>query len=297
MQAIQIAVRMVGRHRRRGASCRRRPGRTSPPRSASPARTPVAVPHALRQCRLDARPRPTVRRRRPSAPRRSSSTRPPTRPAGRRRADELRAILDFARERGLWIIADEVYHRFYYAGRALAVLLRRRRAGRPHPLRQHLLQELGDDRLADRLAVGAAGARPGHREPDPVFDLRRRRLHAARGDGRPRRGRRLHRACRSSAPAPAATSSAPALPPPAASASPSRTAPSICSSPSTASPTRASSASAWSTRPMSASRRATPSARRAGGSCASASPRAEQMESDARSRHGSCAATRVHRSA
>jgi aspartate/methionine/tyrosine aminotransferase len=30
--------------------------------------------------------------------------------------DELRAILDFARRRGLWIVADEVYHRFFYAG-------------------------------------------------------------------------------------------------------------------------------------------------------------------------------------
>jgi aspartate/methionine/tyrosine aminotransferase len=30
--------------------------------------------------------------------------------------EELQAILDFARKRGLWIIADEVYHRFYYAG-------------------------------------------------------------------------------------------------------------------------------------------------------------------------------------
>ena len=30
--------------------------------------------------------------------------------------DELRAILDFARARGLFIIADEVYHRFYYGG-------------------------------------------------------------------------------------------------------------------------------------------------------------------------------------
>ncbi len=29
---------------------------------------------------------------------------------------ELRAILDFARERGLWIIADEIYGRFYYDG-------------------------------------------------------------------------------------------------------------------------------------------------------------------------------------
>ena len=29
--------------------------------------------------------------------------------------DELRAILTFARGRGLWIIADEVYHRYFYA--------------------------------------------------------------------------------------------------------------------------------------------------------------------------------------
>jgi len=31
-------------------------------------------------------------------------------------ADELRALLAFARHRGLWIIADEVYHRFHYDG-------------------------------------------------------------------------------------------------------------------------------------------------------------------------------------
>lgn len=30
--------------------------------------------------------------------------------------DELRAVLDFARSRGLWIIADEVYNRFVYDG-------------------------------------------------------------------------------------------------------------------------------------------------------------------------------------
>jgi len=30
--------------------------------------------------------------------------------------DELRAILEFARKRVLWIVADEVYHRFFYAG-------------------------------------------------------------------------------------------------------------------------------------------------------------------------------------
>jgi aspartate/methionine/tyrosine aminotransferase len=30
--------------------------------------------------------------------------------------DTLRAILNFARKRGLWIIADEIYSRFYYSG-------------------------------------------------------------------------------------------------------------------------------------------------------------------------------------
>jgi len=30
--------------------------------------------------------------------------------------DELQAILDFARQKGLWIIADEIYGRFYYDG-------------------------------------------------------------------------------------------------------------------------------------------------------------------------------------
>jgi aspartate/methionine/tyrosine aminotransferase len=30
--------------------------------------------------------------------------------------EELSAVLGFARARGLWIIADEVYHRFYYSG-------------------------------------------------------------------------------------------------------------------------------------------------------------------------------------
>lgn len=41
----------------------------------------------------------------------------PSNPTGwTARTDELAAILSFARQRGLWIIADEVYHRFFYAG-------------------------------------------------------------------------------------------------------------------------------------------------------------------------------------
>lgn len=35
---------------------------------------------------------------------------------------ELRAILDFARSRGLWIIADEIYGRFYYDGKTPGTL-------------------------------------------------------------------------------------------------------------------------------------------------------------------------------
>jgi aspartate/methionine/tyrosine aminotransferase len=41
----------------------------------------------------------------------------PSNPTGwTARKDELQAILEFARKRGLWIVADEVYHRFFYAG-------------------------------------------------------------------------------------------------------------------------------------------------------------------------------------
>ena len=41
----------------------------------------------------------------------------PTNPTGwTATLDQLGAILAFARERSLWIVADEVYHRFFYAG-------------------------------------------------------------------------------------------------------------------------------------------------------------------------------------
>ena len=87
----------------------------------------------------------------------------------RRPKRSFATILALARERGIWIIADEVYSRFVYDGERAAVLLRRRRMGRPHPLRQHVLQELGDDRLADRLDRRARVARRGARKPHPVF--------------------------------------------------------------------------------------------------------------------------------
>ena len=37
--------------------------------------------------------------------------------------DEQRELLDFARERGIWIIADEVYHRIVYEGKTVPSFL------------------------------------------------------------------------------------------------------------------------------------------------------------------------------
>ena len=67
-------------------------------------------------------------------------------------AAELGALLALARRHGLWIIADETYARFWYGeGERAPSFLDVMDAGRPHPVRQHVLQELGDDRLAHRL--------------------------------------------------------------------------------------------------------------------------------------------------
>ena len=147
----------------------------------------------------------------------------------------------FARERGLWIIADEVYSRFVYDGAERAPsfydLIE---DGRPRHLRQHLLQELGDDRLAHRLDLGAAESLGGVIEnliqysTSGVAAFMQRGAIAALEEGEEfvahaggaRRGRPR-------------ASSARASPARTACASPGPTAPSISSSRSTASPTPA----------------------------------------------------------
>jgi hypothetical protein len=96
-----------------------------------------------------------------------------------RRSRDAAAILDIAGRHGLWIIADEIYALFHY-GEGRALLPRRRRARRPDHLRQHLLQELGDDRLAHGLAEDPPVAAAGLREPGAVFHLRRAAVPAAR---------------------------------------------------------------------------------------------------------------------
>ena len=100
--------------------------------------------------------RPAMRARR-----RSSSPRPAIRPAGSCRATNRRALLDFARKRGIAIISDEVYGTILYDGRSHAPsFLADRRARRRGVRDQQLLETLGDDGLAHRLARASAIARP-----------------------------------------------------------------------------------------------------------------------------------------
>ncbi len=64
---------------------------------------------------------------------------------------QRRAILDFARERGIALIADEVYNRLIYNRRGRALLPGDRAARRSAVRGQQLLQDLGHDRLAGGL--------------------------------------------------------------------------------------------------------------------------------------------------
>lgn len=94
--------------------------------------------------------------------------------------DELRAILTLARERGLWIVADEIYGRFYYAGA---------RAPSFHDVMDESDRILFVNTMSKNWAM--TGWRSGWleappalgqtiEEHDPVLDLGRAALRAAR---------------------------------------------------------------------------------------------------------------------
>ncbi len=87
--------------------------------------------------------------------------------------DDLEAILDFARARNLWIVADEIYGRFVYEGRLAPSFHHIMRADDRVLFVQTLSKELGHDGLAGRLARSAAGARQPDREPGAILDVRR----------------------------------------------------------------------------------------------------------------------------
>ena len=116
-----------------------------------------------------------------------------------RQREELVAVLDIARRHGLWIIADEIYGRLVYGRERAPVVPRRDGGGRQNPVRADAVEELGDDRLAHRLARSAAGAGAGDRRSRAIFDLGRARAGAARGDRGARGGRAVPRRKRGAA--------------------------------------------------------------------------------------------------
>ena len=72
--------------------------------------------------------------------------------------EELAAALAIARRHNLWIVADEIYGRLTFSGARAPSFHDVMARGRQDSVRPDAVEELGDDRLAARLARGAAGA-------------------------------------------------------------------------------------------------------------------------------------------
>ena len=109
--------------------------------------------------------------------------------------DDLRALLALARRHGIWIVADETYARFWYGEGA--------RAPSFYDVIEAEDRVLFVNTFSKNWAmtgwrigwiVGASLARPGDREHDPVCDLGRRAVHAARSRRGDRARRRLRHA-------------------------------------------------------------------------------------------------------
>ena len=79
--------------------------------------------------------------------------------------EEQRRLLEICRERGIWLLADEVYERIYYAGHEIGEpapsILRLCRTPRPGPCRAVLFEVV----LHDRMAGGVAGDTTRDRGP------------------------------------------------------------------------------------------------------------------------------------
>ena len=98
--------------------------------------------------------------------------------------EEMQALLDFSRRTGIWIISDEVYNRLYFDGGVGAFDPAGRRGRRPGACGQQLLEGLGDDRLAHRLADASVGRRRPARRDDAIHQQR----HVGPAPGRRGRG-------------------------------------------------------------------------------------------------------------
>jgi hypothetical protein len=101
------------------------------------------------------------------------------------------ALLDFARKRGVWIMADEVYARLIYTRPVAPSFLELAGPDDPLLVLNSLLQAVGDDRLATGLADPSGGAGRAVRQAGADQHLGRAAFPAEGRDRRAREGRRL----------------------------------------------------------------------------------------------------------
>ena len=87
---------------------------TTYPEPIAPRRRRAGRAAHRREHRASGSPSTSSRRPAPPAPRRWSSCRRPTRRAPSTRADEVRAIGEWAVEHGIWVITDEIYEHLTY---------------------------------------------------------------------------------------------------------------------------------------------------------------------------------------
>ena len=189
MQAIQLAMQATGGRRRRSDLPVRRPGRTSPAPQASPAREAGRGAAGLRRQWLDLRRRQARGGgdRAHEGDLRQLALNPTGWTAD---VETLRAILDLARRKDLWIIADEIYALFHYGGGSA-----RRPSWTSWSEEDRILfvNTFSKNWAMTGWRIGWLRAHPALRQQfenlDPVFDLGRGAVHAAR-----RRSRRWTRA-------------------------------------------------------------------------------------------------------
>ena len=157
--AVRASRRSISRSVRRSIpgtrrSSSRRHGRTRRRSSRSPTAIPVEVPLALDGERYGSTSRARGCDRPTDAADRAHLALESAR-VGRRPPTSSVRLLDLCRERGIWLVADEVYERIYYGGairRPGALDPAAVRPRRPRPCRAVVLEELLHDRLARRLA-------------------------------------------------------------------------------------------------------------------------------------------------
>jgi len=89
-------------------------------------------------------------------------------------------LMDFARERDIWILSDEVYHTLVFDRPVAKSMLQLAEPDDKVIAINSFFQVLADDRMADGLDGASRGAWPDFGKADPDLDLGRATIHSAR---------------------------------------------------------------------------------------------------------------------